>query len=1549
MFGSRKNRTSNPPINASTVSPSAASAALTAFRRDSSASNSSLSAAAAAAALRARPTTPTNVAQVQTKRTLRRSASASSNAHSSPDRGPSLRRQSSSGSMTGRTFRSPSPGPHQRSLSSGGTPRTPFTMSDVEAPPVPAIPESVNMAAAKARGGARPKSLGFVTTPVKTASQKMAEKEQRGSWFGAAKVGDLGNVRKNDAVMRTPAPQTQQAQAISQPEEPRSESRGSSVNFSYPARVRVASPTPGVAEEEPLEQAAAPRPRKRSSTLSPQRGGPVRSARSASIASDRELVYDPNSRRMVSRAELQAQEQTPRPKKKKSALNRAGSHLARGTMSRAQGSAVDNGVPNEAQMAAAASLKSHRVEGRQQIPEEEEEVSEKEDDLETGSELQMQEERPLTPEPPFRQTLRIISPASNVLEAVPSPSPDDHESGLQRRPSVVREETEDPQSETELEAPTNAAAALDTVPVRNSVYPHGVPSPPQSENTDDLVAVEMAAAATSSPEPPTLVQEKPESRHTQSIRRESRAHSNSPVRSAHFGPVQETLTVKHEPPVRSLSPRKSALKRSPSRGTSPNGDHSDASGVDTPTQEPLLPRKKPVRVSFDDEKTIVLGEAAGRGETDSPVPPSPQQVATGTKKPWYNTLGIGRKKDLIPLEEDELMKPRPVLPMFGSIRSRKMSPEPAEERALVRPHEPLEEVSESSSPELNRRTLASENIGQSSDHALGSVINDQSVRTTAANISKQREPLPPVVTSIEGSGYLSDSTTSEDEAALLADTPKLQTEESAVSQASTLVQPTDSLVSHHKATDVKDFGVKHADVPSISLTQPSPQPEQRGNERESYLRFPGGFPETETETDGESGSSPTRQVTFEPVVQAEDATATAHTPSTVLATQHAVQEPADDSEDSSVYSDAHEDLSDIEGDGFLSLDAVVDSPVMNTPPRRVLEKAQAQRAEMVTPTPQSQEPKHSSAYEPEDQWAAAKAYWRSLTADKRAQLEKEATEEAGSEADLEDVQSQAKKPRRKKSVEKRNAEKKAIEQQRTAAVAADAGRTYMIKPGTKAGPVEYGPLSTKASEPRITQQSPPEKAESGARLRKSMRGSAEPKPLENGTHMRKSMRAAADSRPVQSETHMRKSMRSQPIEQQAAKQRPVSHQPLGNITEISSNRTKHARSMSESSPTAAVLQSSLRRRGSDSSASSFRRARPATRSGGFGFRKTMRAGAPDGLLDSKEPVEQQISSHRVSLRGASPPVTMRTTLRGERRRSSESGNSYLRFPGSSGKGGKKGTRKSRFGDDSSDEDEGLSRRFTSRFEDSSDEDLAPAEPLPTLSTKTMRSGRRGPPSPPLPEEEELSDDEAPIAAAAEEKTPGVTSADSTLRRSRSGRGLEAGPRKRNSFMSSVLRRNKKHDGVGKITRPDMVESAARRDTNLERSADELMVLRSNSGQSSPKLQKRVAPTSNATSQQDWPLSLDQQRTHETVGSDDKDVFYDAADGREAAPVASSRSPSVLGHSKSQPSIPRPAFLMRRTISTNGTINTDGVGSQGGEVTRKKKKFGALRKMLRLDE
>ncbi|KAK7729921.1 hypothetical protein SLS63_005980 [Diaporthe eres] len=1492
----------------------AATAAISAFTRRES-STASLSAAAAAAALKARPTTPTNVAEVQTKRNTRRSASRSSSAgRSTPDTsarpGGQIRRQGSSGSMTERTFRSPSPGAQaQRSMSSSGLPRNSYQSDDM-APPVPAIPQSVNMQAAQARQ--KPKSLGIVTAPVRTASQKA--NKAGGTWFGAAKTGDPANVRTSDAIMATSPPVQAQpeAQAQAQPRESleRPGSRGSPVNFSYPARIR--SPTFVRPEEAPQPPASVPEPRakpkRRSSTMSPQRGGSVRSARSSSVTSDQALVYDPNSRRMVPQADLSALEQRiqtaseVKPKKKKQVPTRTGSHLAKGT----------------------------------------------------------------------------------------SPTVDSYETGLQRRPSVVREESESEglESEIELEAPApvstppKASAALDSVTARQNVYAHGVPSPPRSDLTEDVpveptrpppaIPTELAAAPPSSSTEPRAttrggIEVVAEPHDVRNIGRDPRTHSKSPVRNARFGPVHDSLTVRHEPPPRSISPRKSAMKhQSPSRGASPADAASDGSEAGIPSYEQPMPRKKAVRVSFDDGNTVVVGEAAGRAETDSPLPPSPQ---VASRRPWYSSLGIGKKKDAIPLEEDEGMKPRPMLPTFGSVRGRKQPPKEAEERPLVRPHEPVHEESEPPTPEALGRNA--ETVGQSSDHALGAVIHEQEPKNEA-NISKFREPLPPVVTSVEGSGYASDTASDDSEAALMADTPRLQADESRVSDASTLVpdwKPSNGSAyepegGEQVASDVKDFGGDphdvSAEVPAISVTQPSPRLVETEQDRTSY-RFPGEFPETDVESDAENkppahdatltdSVAPTRQVAFEPVVQQEDATATVHTPSTVLATKPAALELTDESDGDSVYSDAYEDPLDLEGDGFQSLDAVIVSSPRKTPPE--IEKAQAQVPGSSTPSVPQKAPGHETAAiamiqkegvsGPVDDWAAAKAYWRSLTAEKRAQLEREAAEEAGAEGDLEDVRPEVKKPRRKKSIEKRSAEKKVIEEQRAAA---DPERTHMVKPGSKAE--NYSPAEH--STPHGKQASG--KVEAGTKLRKTMRspgGTPQPaQSAEPGARMRKSLRPDAPGRSA------------------ATPQQPASPPPALGITTQITGPKRHSRAVSEPEGRPSITQPSLRRHGSDSSASSFKRSRPVSQ--GFGFRKTMRTG--HGSQEAEE-ITRDRQPSRLSLRSMSPggggsslrgqpPVTMdgrmRTTLRGgppanKRRNSSDSGKGYLRFSGSFGQKAKS-KKGSRFGDDSSDEDEAsVPRRFSSRFDDSSDEDIVP-EPLPSMSMpKTMRGtrSRNALPSPPLPEEEELSDDQEPVGADEDDKSHRVTSGPASIphaqtepgiKRSRSGRGSlpraddSIGRPARRSFMSSVLRRNKKQ-GSGAISRPERKESAARADTNLERSPDELNALRSNS------LRDR------ADSAATWPLNEEQDPIEAETREPDDVKGAHVVDGGATA-VNGQRSPSVLGHSKSQPSLSRPSFLQRRTMSHQGTIDTDIIGSDAGG--RKKKKFGALRRMFKLDE
>ncbi|POS81305.1 hypothetical protein DHEL01_v200281 [Diaporthe helianthi] len=1595
---------SSQPLNVSTASPSAATAAISAFTRRES-STASLSAAAAAAALKARPTAPTNVAEVQTKRNTRRSASRSSSAgRSTPDTsarpGGQLRRQGSSASMSERTFRSPSPGAQpQRSLGGSGVPRNSYHSDDM-APPVPAIPQSVNMQAAQARQ--KPKSLGIVAATVRTASQKT--NKASGSWFGPAKTGDPANVRTSDAIMSTsPTVQThphtqthaQQRESLEMPE-----SRGSSANFSYPARIR--SPTFARPDDATQPPASAPEPsakaKRRSSTISPQRGGSVRPARSSSVAAERTLVYDPNSRRMIPQADLSALEQKihaaseAKPKKKKQIPARTGSHLAKGTVTRPQGSVVGPGSTTAAQAAAATSLPSHQAEdgpSAVQEPEDEEarRASGTAPSVPQAAVVAAQQGAGVAP-PHTRYAHVSMSPASSAPEVVAashSRTVDTHQTSLQRKPSVVREESDSDglDSEIELEAPDLAStppispAVPNPAPAQQNVYAHGVPSPPRSDLTED-VPVEQPRLPPASPTGPRPIPRDgievvTEPHGVQDIRRDSRNHSKSPVRNAHFGPVHNSLTVRHEPPPRSVSPRKSALKhQSPSRGASPADAASDGSEAGFPSHEQTLPRKKSARVSFDDGNTVVVGEAAGSADTDSPLPPSPQAMS---RRPWYSSLGRGKKKDAIPLEDDEGMKPRPMLPTFGSVRGRKQSAKQPEERPLVRPHEPVHEESEPPTPEPLWKEV--DPVGQSSDRALGAITHEQEPKNEA-NISKYREPLAPVVTSVEGCEYASDTASDDSEAALMADTPSLHPDESRVSEASTLVpdwKPSngstydDAVGGDQIASDVKDFGEDphdvSSDVPAISITQPSPRIVESEQDQASY-RFPGEFPETDAESDAENkyaahgvtlidSFTPARTVAFEPVVQQEDAIDKVHTPSTVLATQPVAQELADESDGESVYSDAYEDPLDLEGDGFQSLDAVLGSPPSQQETYGT-EGEQVPIPESLTPSIPHKAPGHETAAiaaiqsegisGPVGDWEAAKAYWRSLTAEKRAQLEKEAAEEAGAEGDLEDVQPDVKKPRRKKSTEKRNAEKKVIEEQR---MADEQERTYMVKPGSKAE--HYSPAQQ--STPRGTHIS--EKAEAGAKLRKTMRSaggdpSKSTRPAETGPRMRKSLRSDASSRSA------------------ATPQQPASPPAALGITTKITGPSRHSRAVSEPGGRPSITQPSLRRHSSDSSTSSFKRSRPASQ--GFGFRKTMRAG--NGPQDAE--VTQATQPSRLSLRSMSPgggssfggqnTITMdgrmRTTLRGgppanKRRSSQDSGKGYLRFSGSFGQKAK-GSKGSRFGDDSSDEDDAdVPRRFSSRFDDSSDEEVIIPEPLASLSmSKTMRGNRsrNAPPSPPLPEEEELSDEEDPVRGDEEDKSHRVTSgsasippaqADTSIKRSRSGRGSlpraddGTGRPARRSFMSSVLRRNKKQ-GSGAISRPERRESAARADTNLERTPDELDALKSNS------LRDR------ADSGTTWPLN-ENVPEHDPLAAEDgqaDDVKgIHVTEGGSAA-VNGQSSPGTLSHSKSQLSLSRPSFLQRRTLSHQGTIETDIIGSDAGGK-KKKKKFGALRKMFKLDE
>ncbi|KAL4877504.1 hypothetical protein BJY04DRAFT_198129 [Aspergillus karnatakaensis] len=207
--------------------------------------------------------------------------------------------------------------------------------------------------------------------------------------------------------------------------------------------------------------------------------------------------------------------------------------------------------------------------------------------------------------------------------------------------------------------------------------------------------------------------------------------SSSPGRSAHF-PAQLAVTSLagehlHQPPPRSVSPAKSALKTRNS-SLSPDGrvhgilrpgpplsELSDATSVASDDGVRPSHRKKSVKVSFDDEAEVVGVAASPPTSPEEVVPESPP--GKNKKTSWFS-LNKRKSSPLrsVDVEEfDGVLKPRAALPSFGSIRANKdgARPEPVRQ-------ESNDNESSSDSDEEDQTTSFS------NDHAIGSIISHAS-------------------------------------------------------------------------------------------------------------------------------------------------------------------------------------------------------------------------------------------------------------------------------------------------------------------------------------------------------------------------------------------------------------------------------------------------------------------------------------------------------------------------------------------------------------------------------------------------------------------------------------------------------------------------------------------------------------------------------------------------------------------------------------------------------------------------------------------------------
>ena len=1036
-----------------------------------------------------------------------------------------------------------------------------------------------------------------------------------------------------------------------------------------------------------------------------------------------------------------------------------------------------------------------------------------------------------------------------------------------------------------------------------------------------------------------------------------RHQSLSPARAAHFSsqPISNTPEeLRHQPPARSVSPAKSALKHSPSpRGPSPAGlnrsygkaasEASDTTSLISDDGLKPASRKKTVRVSFDEPVTVGRAASPPTGP-DSPAILSPQNKGN-PKKAWDDS-GPESKRGVSGSESDQevTIKPTPVLPSFGSIRGRndhaKSGPGPSI----------IQDKSEETLGETHGST----------DQVVGSVLHqdfiskDSSLSTTIPQHASN-DPLPPEVTSVEGTGYHSDtenSVSSDDEG---------ESHNSPTTLASSLSSNGTALgqkfASADDTVEKEPMQVNAHSVPSIAVQPATPGVGNNETDQENWFGMPGGFPASrEVSHPQEQYTAPLAEHRATDPTPATSGIAEPepevahHGPGSPLVGEVAEclriqidphhEEESEDS-GSSIYSDAAEDLSDLEGDGFGSINAIVESPVIAPTVLAASSPENPGKGEVTArpsrPSPLTRNESELSEPAQEEGWDRAQQYWSGLSQSRKQQLERAAAPGATDEPATETKPKP--KPKKKKKVVAQNPS----------------------QPRDLNQDAPFPPWPDKQYREDIARPTSP----SVPPIKKSMRASRPE--LSQETHMRSSMRNSAPPK-----SSIRAPQSSVSPELRGALQKR--HRPKSAISMVDYNKPQgkstpnHDRAASmgmQSNSLTPVLpqpkkKTTMRRavsNGSDSS-SSFKKARSFTMSDSnrYTMRRSMRAGSVDSRPQSanvrsfsaRSPSPGAPATRRPfsSIGPSTAGPSMRTSMRG----SMDSGKqNRTRSPTRSlgfGRNSKptpaaikpKSRFSSRFGDSSDEEDDGP-RIVRSRFADSSDEDepthLTPVRGIPRRidegdSTDLEDSSNEN--SPPTPQTK-------PTRAAPPSKLEGTALATGSLRSgapAELGTGLQSkraaeNEKEKRSFFG-VLGSKRRDDS--KVRKPD-VESGAGRDIPLERSKAEratsllsptaaganaeLTSPKSPASPKSPKLQRRNTPVGLPIDS--WPLP------HGPVS---------VGDGR---PNTSDGG----GRAKERERAERPELGNRR--STGQVVNGVVVSAKTG----KKKRFPMLRKAFGLHD
>ena len=1382
---------------------------------------------------------------------MQRRGSTSSNG-TAPDR-PGLRRQGSSGSMTERTFREPSPA---RPASSHG----PYARQDAP-PPVPALPKSyaspVSMPQKAARRAASVEPPQRVNSPPPRLAGGRGASLDRGP----------GNYKPNQGGAK---PMLNSLNTVGELETPGS--RGS-VNFSRPM-----SPT-------------------NSPPASPLTGGRVRSPPPTNGTPLSSLPSREVDRIMES---IQGAAAQPVKKKKKKVVaeeNAQGSHLATGiTNGAAVEAAPQRRLPSITSISSPSSTESQ--------PSGVNEASrpkKKKKKVNPASGSQAQEAGEGFGSAYPSDTDSVTSERSSTTDR-PRTLNNRAAGMLAKQPSIVREDRD---AEEKEERQISAKKTNGQV-VNSGTASAGTPA-----NTSKIASKERQHNRSASQQ--AALQEP--MRTSLDVPGAARPHSLSPARAARFSsqPEYETLGgTKHQPPPRSFSPAKSALKHSPSRGHSPigvivggqslrqslaPGEASDtASNISDDGKKSLPKKKKSARVSFDDDSIAVGRAASPPMSPDSPIFLSPQSKSK--PRSWFDLVRERNQESVLSdSDQDSVIKPTPALPSFGSIRGR--NDESAEEQR--------------SSGEWAKDTLRS--MDTSTDQVVGGLLSQDAankdekhgMQPTPYQVSQ--DPLPPEVTSVEGSGYHSDEET---------DVLNEQQEVKRSATEGSAHQASDGPISEEKAfsdTPVEQLASEKpsVDVPSIALQPATPALETGRSERTSWLGMPGGFP-LALEATNTSNRSSTPDADTHPEITpatigiaepepegaaAQRDPATPHVGEVSEGLRSQIESQSDEeSEDTggSIYSDAAEDPDDLDGDGFGSINAIVESPkaspvtiVAGRPPP-VSPNNMTPIAKTARPSPLTRNESELSEPTSDAGWDRAQAYWSGLSQTRRQQLERAAAPGALDETAVPDNSTTGSDPVKK--TKKKNPKM-------------STSNPETNDPALPPWPdKQYRNEMARTASPRV----PPPKASmrntqaddaQEVHMRSSMRNGPPPKSaLKNGgqggntqdTHMRSSMRKGPAPKSALRNVDQRNSVQSQPEPRGALQKK---NRPVSAVAMIDYNKPRnppaptHSRAASTGTPANSLTsvvnhpknkkplaKPKLVRNDSDSS-SSFKKARsstPNSNSNRYSMKRTMRPSSVDAQSQSLVTTQSQSgrtsspigstarrpfgtvgpggSGMRTSMRdSADSGKPARTNVRGSM--DSNRAKSPSRFGFSKASKIKSVDPKprsrfsSRFGD-SSDEEDGRPN-LSSRFADSSDDepaDLTPVRGIPRRideadSTDLEDSSVENSATPSRPKANGAK-------TSTTTKPEGLALATGSLRAASGddptavmGSGLQAkkaaeNKNKKRSFFGSLGGKKRDSSSVRKTD----TESAPRRDTAFERSKPETQTTPSKGGRvlgpSSPK-------------------------------------------------------------------------------------------------------------------